>query len=86
MTRAVAASSGSMVAGACLSEDIVFADDHAVLFRIDRENIEGLAGREAEALALADGKIVDAVVAADYFAIFVDDFSVTVPQRNSALV
>src|SRR5260370_5417409 len=69
----------------CLSEDIVFADDDTVLFRLDRENVEGLAGGEAQALALADRKIVDAIVTADHVAVFVDDFSLCVLQRDSAL-
>src|SRR6266852_5277203 len=70
----------------CLSEDIVFADDHAVLFRINQENVEGFAGSEAQALALADGEIVNAVVAADHFAILAYDFAFTILQRNSALL
>src|SRR5882724_2205850 len=41
-----------------LAEDLVFADDDAILLRIDCENVERLAGGETEALALADGEIV----------------------------
>src|SRR5258708_5987968 len=69
-----------------LPEDIVFADDDAALLRINRENVEGLAGGKAEALALADRKIVNAVVAADHVAVLVDDFSFSALQGNSALL
>src|SRR5258708_23829013 len=70
----------------CLSQDIVFADDDAVLLRINRENVKGLAGGETEALALADRKIVNAVVAADYVTLLVDDFSLAILQGDSALL
>src|SRR5258708_25092915 len=69
-----------------LSEDIVFADDDAVLLRINREDVERLAGGEAEALALADRKIVNAVVAADRIAVLVYGFSLSVVQRDFALL
>src|SRR5258708_22820104 len=69
-----------------LSEDIVFADDDAVLLRINREDVEGLAGGEAQALALADRKILNAVVAADHVPALVNHFSFSPPQGNSALL
>src|SRR5882762_8235936 len=68
-----------------LSEDIVFADHDAIFLRIDRENVKRLAGGEAEALALADRKIVNAVVAANHVAVLADDFAFSILQRNSAL-
>src|SRR5712692_6238452 len=70
----------------CLSENIVFANHHAVLLRINRKNIERLASGEAETLALSDGKMVDAIVAADHVAVLVDDFAFAILQRNSALL
>jgi len=70
----------------CLSQDIVFADDDAVFLRINREDVQGLSGGETEALALADRKIVNAVVAADYVAALVDDFTLAILQGNSALL
>src|SRR5260370_6410170 len=69
-----------------LSEDIVFADDDAVLLRINREDVERLAGGEAQALALADCKIVKAAVAGDHRARLVGDFSFSALQGNSALL
>src|SRR6267143_431837 len=70
---------------ACLSEDIVFADHDAVLFWINRENVERLAGGEAKPLTLAYRKIVNAVVVANHVAVFVDDFTFAILQRDSAL-
>src|SRR6266550_501670 len=70
----------------CLLEDIGFADDDAVLLRIKRENVKRLAGGETEALALADGKIVNAIVVADHVASFVDDFALSILQGGSTLV
>src|SRR5258707_238132 len=45
----------------------------------------GLAGGEAKALALADCKVVNSVVAPNYVAVFVDDFTFAILQRDSAL-
>src|SRR6267142_1554884 len=59
----------------CLSQDIVFADDDAVFLRINREDVQGLSGGETEAL-----------VAADYVAALVDDFTLAILQGNSALL
>ncbi len=49
---------------------------------VDGEDVDGLAGGEAEALALADGVIVDAGVAADDGAVFGDDVAFVIIQRN----
>src|SRR6266700_688713 len=95
VTRAMEASrGGGLIAGNPihafdfayrLSEDVVFADDHALLLHVNCKNVERLAGGEAESLALADRKIVNAVVAANHIAALVDDFSPAVLQRDSAL-
>src|SRR5204863_7242600 len=69
----------------CLAKNIVFANHDAVFLRIDGENVERLAGGETKALALADRKIVNAVVTADHVTVFVDDFALAVMQRNPAL-
>jgi len=55
------------------AQRFVFADDNAIVSRIYRNHIDGLAGCEAEAFALADSVIVYACVAADDRAIFGDD-------------
>ena len=68
-----------------LAKDIVLADYDAVLMRINRENIKRLAGGETETLALADRKIMDAIVMADDIAAFIDDFSLRALQRDSTL-
>ncbi len=57
------------------SQGIVFADDHAVFFWINRQNVDGLAGREAEPLALTNRVIVHACMAAKDRAIFGDDIA-----------
>src|SRR5205807_1263115 len=68
----------------CLAKNIVFANNDAVLLRINRENVERLAGGEAQALALADCKIVHAIMTANYVTVFVDDFAVFILQRDFA--
>src|SRR6267154_173598 len=67
------------------AENDILADDDAVLFRVNREDIDRLAGGEAKALALADCKVVNSVVAPNYVAVFVDDFTFAILQRDSAL-
>ena len=57
------------------AKSVVFADDHSVLLPINGKDVEWLSRGKAEALALADGEIVHAVVAADDFAFFVHDFA-----------
>src|SRR5260370_4945635 len=69
-----------------LPEDIVFADDDAVLLRINREDVEKLVPGQAEALSLADRKIVNPVVASRHAAVFGDGFAFARPQGNSALL
>src|SRR6266700_2724369 len=68
------------------TQKVVFANNDAVLLWIDGENVERLAGGEAEALTLANRKVVNAIVAADHVAGFVDDFAFRTLQRNSALL
>src|SRR5260370_4770396 len=58
-----------------LSEDVVFADDHAVLLHVNCKNVEPLAGGEAESLALAHRKILDAGVAGKRIAPLLQRFS-----------
>ena len=62
----------------CLSENIVLADDDAVLLRVDEEDVEGLAGSKAEAFALTDGKILNAAVTSDQLAALAYDFTFSV--------
>src|SRR5882724_10308893 len=66
-------------------KNLILTDDDAVLFRVNRENVDGLASGEAKALALADCKVVNSVVAPNYVAVFVDDFTFAILQRDSAL-
>src|SRR5258708_4172669 len=68
------------------TQRVVFANNDAVLLWIDGENVERFSGGETEALALANRKVVNAVVSADYAATFVDDFAFRILQRNSALL
>ena len=49
------------------------ADDDAPARRVERDDIERLAGGDAEAAALADGVMQDAVVAAEHAAVDMDD-------------
>ena len=62
----------------CLSENVVFADDDAVLLRVNGEDVEGLAGSKTEAFALTDGKILNAVVTSDQLAALAYDFTFSV--------
>src|SRR4029077_21091830 len=55
------------------AQGVVFADEDAVVFGVDRENVDRLAGREAEAFTLAYRVIVHAGVATDDGAVFGDD-------------
>ena len=64
------------------SKGVVVADEDAIGFRFDGEDVERLAGGEAEALALADSEIVNAIVAAEDFAGFGDDIAVACAERN----
>src|SRR5258707_9366470 len=65
------------------AQRFVFADDNAVVLRIYRKHIDGLAGCEAEAFALADSVIVCAGVAADDRAVFGDDVAFLIVHSNS---
>src|SRR5215467_586084 len=55
--------------GACAQGSVV-ANNHTIGFLFDGDDVERLARREAEPLALADSEIVNAVVAAEDFAGF----------------
>ena len=55
------------------AQGVVFADDDAIVLRVNREDVDGLAGSEAEPFALADSVIVYAGVATDDRAVFGDD-------------
>src|SRR2546429_4972729 len=67
------------------AKGFVLADNDAIRLRINRENIERLAGGESEALALADGEIVNAVVAANHLAIFVDNLASRLDRKSTRL-
>ena len=64
------------------AQSVVVADDDAIVLRFDSEHVERLAGSEAQTLALADGEIVNAIVAAENFAGFGDDIAVACAKRN----
>src|SRR5258708_10378597 len=64
------------------AEGVVIADGDAIVCGIDAENVERLGGGEAKALTLADGEIVNAIVAAEDFAGFIDDVAVAGAERN----
>src|SRR5580765_2196044 len=65
-----------------LAQGIVVAHDHAVVLSVDAHHVQRSAGGKAETLALADGEIVDGVVAAQEFTGFVDNFAVPTAERN----
>ena len=51
------------------------ADDHAGRLGLEADDIERLAGGEAEALPLADRVVDDALVAAEHAAVEMDDLA-----------
>jgi len=57
------------------AKGVIFADNDAIGFGLDGEDVEWLTGGEAEAFALADSEIVDAIVTAEDFAGIGDDLA-----------
>ncbi len=57
------------------TQRLVVANHHAIVFAVDRKHVVRFARRESQTFALADGEIVDPVVAAYHVAFFVHDFA-----------
>ena len=53
----------------------IFADDEAIILAVERDHVDWMSRGEAEAAALADGVVMQTVVAADHFAGSGDDFA-----------
>src|SRR5258705_13786542 len=56
-------------------ESRVVADDDPIVLRVQIDDVEGTRGREAEALALADGIELDAVVMTEHTPLHINDFA-----------
>ena len=66
-------------------ERAIIADDDAIVFRVQFDNVNRLAGRNAETFALADGVKFNAVVMAEDMAVNIRDFAAMFLHKVSLL-